>query len=962
MHPHFFEQRHIGLNEADVAEMLKTINAKTLDSLIDETIPSVIRLKNNLTISAPQTENEYLENLASIAKKNKVFKSYIGLGYYNTFVPNVIKRNVLENPGWYTAYTPYQAEIAQGRLEAILNFQTMVMDLTAMPIANASLLDEATAAAEAMIMFYANRTREQIKNNVNKFLVSEDCFPQTIQLLYTRSQPLGIELEVKKITQHELSDAYFGMLLQYPNVNGEVSSKKDLVQKAHEKNMQVVVASDLMALTLLVPPGEWGADVVVGNSQRFGVPMGYGGPHAAFFACKDDYKRLIPGRIIGVSVDAQGNHALRMALQTREQHIRRDKATSNICTAQALLAIMASMYAVYHGPEGLKQISTTIHRNAVTVKTALQNLGYSTSKESFFDTFFVQDLSPAQVQSIEEIALKNEINFRYQKDKVFISIDETTMQKDLVNIVNVFATAAGLQNSFNVESISTTPVNFSKDVSRESKFLAHPVFNSHHSETEMMRYIKSLENKDLSLTHSMISLGSCTMKLNAAAELYPITWREFAEIHPFVPVNQAEGYQEIFAQLDKDLSEITGFAKMSFQPNSGAQGEYAGLLVIREYHIQRGQPHRNIALIPSSAHGTNPASAAMAGMKIVVVKCDEKGNVDLQDLKLKVEEHKENLSCLMVTYPSTHGVFEEEIIEITNLIHANGGQVYMDGANMNAQVGLTSPGNIGADVCHLNLHKTFAIPHGGGGPGMGPIGVAAHLVDFLPSHPVVKTGGNKGITPVSAAPWGSSLILLISYGYIKMLGAQGVTNSTKIAILNANYIQEKLKGHYSTLYSGKNGRCAHEMILDCRNFKKTSQVEVADIAKRLMDYGFHAPTVSFPVADTLMVEPTESESKAELDKFIDAMISIRKEIAEIENGLYDVSNNVLKNAPHTAMVAMADEWEYPYSRKKAVYPINWLRTNKFWPSVGRVDNAYGDRNLVCSCLPIEAYADAEVTH
>jgi glycine dehydrogenase len=701
---------------------------------------------------------------------------------------------------------------------------------------------------------------------------------------------------------------------------------------------------------------------VVGNSQRFGVPMGYGGPHAAFFACKEDYKRLIPGRIIGVSVDAQGNHALRMALQTREQHIRRDKATSNICTAQALLAIMASMYAVYHGPEGLKQISTTIHRNAKTVKTALQNLGYSTSKESFFDTFFVQDLSPTQVQSIEEIALKSEINFRYEKDKVFISIDETTMQKDLFEIVNVFATAAGLQNSLNAESISSTNVNFSNDISRESKFLAHPVFNSHHSETEMMRYIKSLENKDLSLTHSMISLGSCTMKLNAAAELYPITWREFADIHPFVPVNQAEGYQEIFAQLDKDLSEITGFAKMSFQPNSGAQGEYAGLLVIREYHIQRGQPHRNIALIPSSAHGTNPASAAMAGMKIVVVKCDEKGNVDLQDLKLKVEEHKENLSCLMVTYPSTHGVFEEEIIEITNLIHANGGQVYMDGANMNAQVGLTSPGNIGADVCHLNLHKTFAIPHGGGGPGMGPIGVAAHLVDFLPSHPVVKTGGNKGITPVSAAPWGSSLILLISYGYIKMLGAEGVTNSTKIAILNANYIQEKLKGHYSTLYSGKNGRCAHEMILDCRNFKKTAQVEVADIAKRLMDYGFHAPTVSFPVADTLMVEPTESESKAELDRFIDAMISIRKEITEIENGLYDASNNVLKNAPHTAMVAMADEWEYPYNRKKAVYPLNWLKTSKFWPSVGRVDNAFGDRNLVCSCLPIEEYMEAEVTH
>jgi glycine dehydrogenase len=962
MHPHFFEQRHIGLNEADIAEMLKTINANSIDSLIDETIPSVIRLKNNLNISAPQTENEYLDNLLSIAKKNKVFKSYIGLGYYNTFVPNVIKRNVLENPGWYTAYTPYQAEIAQGRLEAILNFQTMVMDLTAMPIANASLLDEATAAAEAMIMFYANRTREQIKNNINKFLVSEDCFPQTIQLLFTRSQPLGIELEVKKITQEELSDTYFGMLLQYPNVNGEVNSKRDLVLKAHEKNMQVVVASDLMALTLLVPPGEWGADVVVGNSQRLGVPMGYGGPHAAFFACKEDYKRLIPGRIIGVSIDAQGNHALRMALQTREQHIRRDKATSNICTAQALLAIMASMYAVYHGPEGLKQISTTIHRNALSVKTALQNLDYSTSNESFFDTFFVQGLSPAQLKSIEEIAIKNEINFRYEKDKVFISIDETTMQKDLLNIVNVFAIAVGQQNPANLESISLTNVNFRTDISRESKFLAHPVFNSYHSETEMMRYIKSLENKDLSLTHSMISLGSCTMKLNAAAELYPITWREFADIHPFVPVNQAEGYQEIFAQLDKDLSAITGFAKMSFQPNSGAQGEYAGLLVIREYHIQRGQPHRNIALIPSSAHGTNPASAAMAGMKIVVVKCDEKGNVDLLDLKLKVEEHKENLSCLMVTYPSTHGVFEEEIIEITNLIHANGGQVYMDGANMNAQVGLTSPGNIGADVCHLNLHKTFAIPHGGGGPGMGPIGVASHLVDFLPSHPVVKTGGSKGITPVSAAPWGSSLILLISYGYIKMLGAEGVTNSTKMAILNANYIQEKLKGHYSTLYSGKNGRCAHEMILDCRSFKKTAQVEVADIAKRLMDYGFHAPTVSFPVADTLMVEPTESESKAELDKFIDAMISIRKEITEIENGLYDASNNVLKNAPHTAMVAIADEWEYPYNRRKAVYPLNWLKTNKFWPSVGRVDNAYGDRNLVCSCLPIEAYMEAEVIH
>jgi glycine dehydrogenase len=959
MHPHFFEPRHIGPNAAEVAEMLETIKAKSIDSLIDETIPSAIRLKNKLNISSPQTENEYLKGLSIIAKKNKVFKSYIGLGYYNTVVPNVIKRNILENPGWYTAYTPYQAEIAQGRLEAILNFQTMVMDLTAMPIANASLLDEATAAAEAMIMFYGNRTREQIKNNVNKFLVSENCFPQTIQLLQTRAVPLGIEISVKKINEEDLSDSFFGMMLQYPNANGEAINKRELVEKAHLKNIQVVVASDLMALTLLVPPGEWGADVVVGNSQRFGVPMGYGGPHAAFFACKEDYKRLIPGRIIGVSIDAQGNHALRMALQTREQHIRRDKATSNICTAQALLAIMASMYAVYHGPDGLKMIATTIHRNACAVKKILDELGYSTNKESFFDTVYVEGITPEKINSIQKLALKNEINFRYENSKVFIAIDETTMLNDLQNILHVFATLVGKQITIDENLIGSVKVTLDTNIARESKYLSHSVFNSHHSETQMMRYIKSLENKDLSLTHSMISLGSCTMKLNAASELYPITWREFADIHPFVPVDQALGYQEIFDELDKDLSEITGFEKMSFQPNSGAQGEYAGLLVIREYHIQRGQPHRNIALIPSSAHGTNPASAAMAGMKIVVVKCDEKGNVDFSDLKQKVNENKDNLSCLMVTYPSTHGVFEEEIIEITNLIHANGGQVYMDGANMNAQVGLTSPGNIGADVCHLNLHKTFAIPHGGGGPGMGPIGVAAHLVDYLPSHPLVKTGGNKGITPVSAAPWGSSLILLISYGYIKMLGAEGVTNSTKLAILNANYIQEKLKGHYSTLYSGKNGRCAHEMILDCRDFKKTAQVEVADIAKRLMDYGFHAPTVSFPVADTLMVEPTESESKAELDRFIDAMISIRKEISEIEKGLYDTSNNVLKNAPHTAMVAMADDWDFPYNRKKAVYPVNWLKTNKFWPSVGRVDNAYGDRNLVCSCLPIEEYMEAE---
>lgn len=960
MHPHYFEPRHIGPETQEVAEMLKAISSESLDQLISETVPEKIRLNEKLNLSAPLKEHEYLEHLKQIAKENKVFKTYIGLGYYNTHVPNVIKRNILENPGWYTAYTPYQAEIAQGRLEAILNFQTMVMDLTSMPIANASLLDEATAASEAMFMFFSNRSRQQVKENVNKILVSSTCFPQTIELLKTRALPVGIEVVVENISSSTLSKEYFGLFLQYPDAEGVASNYKALVEHAHAMEIQVAVASDLMALTLLTPPGEWGADVVFGNSQRFGVPMGYGGPHAAFFACKEDYKRLIPGRIIGVSVDSAGNKALRMALQTREQHIRRDKATSNICTAQALLAIMAGMYAVYHGPKGLKQIANQIFQKATLLNKALKTAGVTSSTNPYFDTVYLDNINPEQQAKIKSVAESKEINFRYGNSRVYISIDETTSLKDLNDIIDVFNESLNLKIvHFTNEPDGSEQIELN-DLARISGFLSHKVFNSHHSETEMMRYIKSLENKDLSLTHSMISLGSCTMKLNAAAELYPITWPEFANLHPFIPKEQAKGYYKVFDELNSDLSKITGFAGMSFQPNSGAQGEYTGLLVIRQYHISRGEGNRNIALIPSSAHGTNPASAAMAGMQIVVVKCDDKGNIDLEDLKQKAEQHKENLSCLMVTYPSTHGVFEEEIIEITNLIHQHGGLVYMDGANMNAQVGLTSPGNIGADVCHLNLHKTFAIPHGGGGPGMGPIGVAKHLLPFLPGHPLVKTGGDQAITAVSAAPFGSSLILLISYGYIKMLGAEGVTNSTKIAILNANYIMEKLKGHYDTLYIGKNGRCAHEMILDCRNFKKTAQIEVADIAKRLMDYGFHAPTVSFPVADTLMIEPTESESKAELDRFVDAMIQIRKEIKEIEEGKSDVINNVLKNAPHTAQLIASDNWNHPYSRMKAAYPLSWLKNNKFWPSVGRVDNAYGDRNLVCSCLPMESYLEETV--
>lgn len=946
-----FVNRHNGPREQEIKAMLTKIGAKSIDELIEQTVPSHIRLKQALRVAPAMSEYQYLKHLKSLGKKNKVFRSYIGMGYYNTILPSVIQRNVLENPGWYTAYTPYQAEIAQGRLEAILNFQTMVMDLTSMPIANASLLDEATAAAEALFMFYSNRSKEKVKSNSNKFFISESVFPQTIDVVRTRAVPYGIELVVGNANTVSLDDSYFGALIQYPDINGEVHDYRKFVESAKTKEIQVVVATDLLALALLTPPGEWGADCVVGNSQRFGVPLGYGGPHAAFFACREDYKRLIPGRIIGVSVDSEGYPALRMALQTREQHIKRDKATSNICTAQALLAIMASMYAVYHGQEGIKAIAQSVHNATNSLAESLKQNGITVTTKLFFDTIVVE----CDAAKVMAAAVAKEINFRAIDSKhVGISLDQTVEKGDLNDILSVFVNASKevVYKTSNLISGSL--------LSRTTSYLTHPTFNSYHSESEMMRYIKRLENKDLSLVHSMISLGSCTMKLNAASELLPLTWPEFAHMHPFVPVDQAQGYTELIEQLNKDLSEITGFARMSFQPNSGAQGEYAGLMVIRAYHIANGNANRNVALIPSSAHGTNPASAAMAGMTIVVTKCDDKGNIDLADLKEKAEKYKNNLSCLMVTYPSTHGVYEESIVDITKLIHDNGGLVYMDGANMNAQVGLTSPGNIGADVCHLNLHKTFAIPHGGGGPGMGPIGVVEKLVPYLPSHAIVNTSGDKGITAVSAAPYGSALILLISYGYIKMLGGEGLKQATEMAILNANYMKDCLKDHYKILYTGKNGRCAHEMILDCNSFKMASGVEVADMAKRLMDYGFHAPTVAFPVVNTLMVEPTESESKSELDRFCEAMISIRNEIKEIEEGKFDKADNVIKNAPHTSRVVVADNWTRTYSRQKAVFPLKWVKENKFWPSVGRVDNAYGDRNLVCSCAPIEAYVEESI--
>lgn len=949
-----FENRHNGPSQEDVNMMLEKIGAASIDELIDQTIPKSIQLTKPLDLPSAKSEAAFLKEFKTLASKNKIFKSFIGLGYYDTIVPGVILRNVLENPGWYTAYTPYQAEIAQGRLEALINYQTMVMDLTKMEMANASLLDEATAAAEAMTMLHASKPRE--KKNANKFFVDEKVFPQTRDLLITRSTPVGIELVIAPLSELDLTDAdIFGVLIQYPNMDGEVIDHAALVAAAKENNVLTAFATDLLSLTLLTPPGEMGADVVVGTSQRLGVPMGFGGPHAAFFATKETYKRQVPGRIIGVSQDRDGNKAYRMALQTREQHIKREKATSNICTAQVLLAVMAGMYSVYHGPKGLKEIAARTHGLASLTAQALKVMGFEQENSNFFDTIKIK-VDAVQQSKIQAFALSAEMNFRYEEGAIFLSFDEPKTLEDVKDVIEVFAKSTNQKAEINWdELIEGLEINLPKGLERTSDYLTHPVFNQFHAEHEMLRYIKRLENKDLSLVHSMISLGSCTMKLNATTEMIPVTWPEFGQLHPFCPQDQAAGYYELFQNLRNWLTEITGFADTSLQPNSGAQGEYAGLMVIRAYHMSRGDHHRNIAIIPTSAHGTNPASAVMAGMKVVLVKCDEKGNIDIDDLRQKAEAHSNELAALMVTYPSTHGVFEEAIQEICQIIHDHGGQVYMDGANMNAQVGLTSPGRIGADVCHLNLHKTFCIPHGGGGPGMGPISVAEQLVPFLPGNPLVQTGGTQAINAISAAPFGSASILPISYAYIAMMGGDGLTNATKIAILNANYIKVKLEQYYPILYTGIGGRAAHEMILDCRAFKEVG-IEVEDIAKRLMDYGFHAPTVSFPVAGTLMIEPTESETVVELDRFCDAMIAIRAEIQEVYDGVADKENNVLKNAPHTAVLALADNWELPYTREKAVYPLPYVRGNKFWPTVRRIDSAFGDRNLICSCIPVEEYA------
>ncbi len=949
MNTDLFALRHIGTRESDHEAMLNTIGASSLDQLITETIPDNIRLQNPLNLDVAMSEQEYLQHIHDMASKNKVFKSYIGLGYHPSNLPAVIQRNILENPGWYTAYTPYQAEIAQGRLEALLNFQTMVTDLTGMEIANASLLDESTAAAEAMALLFAVRERDQKKNEVVKFFVDEQVLPQTLSLLQTRSNPLGIELVVGDTNTFDFSSDYFAAIVQYPGKDGQINDIASFISKANAADIKVAVAADILSLVKLEAPGKFGADVVVGTTQRFGIPMGYGGPHAAYFATKEDYKRSIPGRIIGVTKDANGNRALRMALQTREQHIKRDKATSNICTAQVLLAVMAGMYAVYHGPKGLQYIANKVHNATSSLDKALQNLGFAQENSAYFDTLKVK----AKADKVKAAAEAKGVNFYYpDADTVTISLNETTTLSDVNIIISIFADVAG-KTPENLTSIASAN-NILDAVKRTSDFLDNEVFNTYHSETDLMRYIKSLERKDLSLNHSMISLGSCTMKLNAAAEMLPLSWSNWGNIHPFAPLNQVEGYLTVLKKLEDQLTEITGFSATSLQPNSGAQGEYAGLMVIKAYHESRGDHHRNICLIPSSAHGTNPASAVMAGMKVVVTKSTEEGNIDIDDLREKAELHKDNLSCLMVTYPSTHGVYESGIKKVTQIIHDNGGQVYMDGANMNAQVGLTNPGNIGADVCHLNLHKTFAIPHGGGGPGVGPICVAEQLVPFLPGNPIINVGGEKGITAISAAPYGSALVCLISYGYICMLGAKGLTESTKIAILNANYLKARLQGHFDTLYSGERGRAAHEMIVDCRAFKAHG-IEVVDIAKRLMDYGFHAPTVSFPVAGTLMIEPTESENKAEIDRFCDAMISIRKEIEAADK---DNPNNVLKNAPHTMAMLTADTWDLPYTRTQAAFPLDYVHDNKFWPSVRRVDDAYGDRNLICTCAPIEDFIEA----
>jgi glycine dehydrogenase len=949
-----FVPRHVGPDDRDVAEMVKILGFSSLDALIDATVPGKIRLRDGLALPNGMTEPEVLAYLRALAAKNQVFRSFIGMGYSDCVTPPVIQRNILENPGWYTAYTPYQAEIAQGRLEALLNFQTMVMDLTGMEIANASLLDEATAAAEAMTMSYA------VKGKPGKevFLVASECHPQTIDVVKTRAGVRGIEVRVSSYADFKLGPEVFGALVQYPATDGAVIDYTATGEKLHAVDAMLTVAADIMSLVLLTPPGEWGADVVVGNTQRFGVPLGYGGPHAAYFATRDEFKRQIPGRIIGVSRDADGKPALRMALQTREQHIRREKATSNVCTAQVLLAVVASMYAVYHGPQGLSRIARRIHGFAAALAEGLRRLGYNIVREDFFDTIRVAP-GKRNSQAVLDEARNRRINLRVMDDRtIVIALDETVGNDDIANLLAAFN--GGSDPDFGIDDLASgADPRYDERFNRSTPFLTHPVFNKHHAETEMLRYMHKLESRDLSLVHSMIPLGSCTMKLNATAEMMPITWPGFAKIHPFAPLDQTDGYRQLFDELESALAEITGFAAVSLQPNAGSQGEFAGLLVIDAYHTSRKQAHRNICLIPQSAHGTNPASAVMAGMRVVVVKTDDRGNIDVADLKAKAEEHALNLAALMVTYPSTHGVFEESIVEICQIVHKYGGQVYMDGANMNAMVGLCRPADIGADVCHLNLHKTFCIPHGGGGPGMGPIGVAKHLVPFLPGHPVVRLDGRGEVGAVSAAPWGSASILPISHAYIKLMGGDGLEYATKIAILNANYIAKRLEAFFPVLYKGAHGTIAHECIVDTRVVKQASGVDVEDIAKRLMDYGFHAPTVSFPVPGTLMIEPTESEPKEELDRFCDAMISIREEIREIESGEADRQDNVLKNAPHPVSRVTASAWTHPYSRERAAFPAEWTRDYKFWPTVARVESAYGDRHLVCSCPPTDSYVETE---
>ena len=941
-----FSDRHIGINNLDKINMLEYVGSKSIKELISETIPENIRLKKEMNLKPALSESKYLSHIDKLGSKNKIYKSYIGLGYNEAIVPSVIKRNILENPSWYTAYTPYQAEIAQGRMEALLNYQTIICDLTGMQLANASLLDESTAAAEAMTMLFSLRNREQKKSNVCNFFISKNTLPQTISLLETRAEPLGIQIEIGDFDQFNYDSSFYGCLMQYPGVYGGIENIEKHCSQAKNNNIKIVVAADLFSLCLLKKPSLFGADVVVGTSQRFGIPLGYGGPHAAYFATKDEYKRSVPGRIIGLTKDSDDDPALRMALQTREQHIKRDRATSNICTSQVLLAVMAGMYGVFHGPKGLKKIAVNIHKKTAILERNLTKMGLKQYNKYFFDTLLLD----GPTDKIKKIAELNKINFNYiNENKFSISLNETTSVKDVQKIVDTIAKALNI-DLFEIDLNNSTN-RFPDQLKRGSKFMDSEIFNKYHSETALMRYIKNLERKDLSLTHSMISLGSCTMKLNAASEMLPISWAKWNNIHPFVPLNQARGYQKLIKKLEKQLNEITGFSGTSLQPNSGAQGEYAGLMVIRAYLKSISQEHRNICLIPSSAHGTNPASAVMAGMKVVVVGTDKHGNINVDELKEKATHYKDNLAALMITYPSTHGVFESSIQEITETIHSNGGQVYMDGANMNAQVGLTNPFIIGADVCHLNLHKTFAIPHGGGGPGVGPICVAKHLVPFLPNNPIINVSSNESIKSISGAPWGSALACVISYGYISMLGAKGLRSSTEFAILNANYIKNRIENHYDILYTGEKGRAAHELIIDCRSFKSNG-IEVMDIAKRLIDYGFHAPTVSFPVPGTMMIEPTESENIEEINRFCDAMIHIRKEIDECAE---TETNNLLKNAPHTMKMIMQENWNYPYSRQKAAFPTSYVLENKFWPSVRRVDDAYGDRNLICTCEPIESY-------